>query len=172
MFEIGVLKYRIIFLLTETVCKVKRMKIKTPIIFVPVACFIVIFTVSTLILCQNTPLSEKNFPLEVDLDKTVFNVGEKISFNATIINKSGKDVNMSSNGEQPCVFFHNVNDNTTHVEITVKVDQIFKANEKISRVLEYEAIEAGTYILDAHYRMFVNNIWIQNKLDTIIVEVK
>ena len=147
-------------------------KIKADIKIVAVACFIVIFTISALILYPKTSFSEKDFPLEVDLDKNVFNVGEKISLTATIINKSGKDVNLSSNGEMPCVFFHNVNDNTTHVEITVIVYQIFKANDKITRVFEYEAIETGTYILDAHYGIFVDNIWIQNKIDDIIIEVR
>jgi len=147
-------------------------KNKAYIKIVAVACFIVIFTISALILSQKTVLSEKDFPLEVDLDKNVFNVGEKISVTATIINKCGKDVNMSSNGQQPCVFFHNVNDNITHVEITVKVDQIFKANDKITRVFEYEAIETGTYILDAHYSIVVDNIAIQNKIDDIIIKVR
>lgn len=137
------------------------------------ACFIVIFTIiSALILCQETPLNEKDFLLEVDLNKTVFNVGEKISFNATIINKSGKDVDMLSNGEQPWVIFHNVNDNTNHGEISVGVNQIFKANEKITRVYEYETIEAGTYILDARYSIIVDDIVIKNKLDNIIIEVR
>ena len=147
-------------------------KNKAYIKIVAVACFIVIFTISALILSQKTVLSEKDFPLEVDLDKNVFNMGEKFSVNAIIINKSGKDVNMSSNGYQPCVFFHNVNDNITHVETCMKVDQIFKANEKISRVFEYETIETGTYILDAHYGISVDNIRIQHKIDDIIIEVR
>ena len=148
------------------------MKNKAYIKIVAVACFIVIFTISALILSQKTVLSEKDFPLEVDLDKNVFNVGEKISVTATIINKCGKDVNMSSNGQQPCVFFHNVNDNITHGETCMKVDQIFKANNKITRVFEYEAIETGTYILDAHYSIVVDNIAIQNKIDDIIIKVR
>jgi len=141
-------------------------------IIVAVACFIVIFTISALIVYPKTSFSEKDFLLEVDLDKNVFNAGEKISFNATIINKSGKDVNMTSNGRMPCVFFHNVNFNITHGEITIGVDQIFKANEKITRVFEYEAIETGTYILDAHYSIIVDNIVIRNKIDDIIIEVR
>ncbi len=143
-------------------------KNKTYIKIVAVACFIVIFIISALILYQQTFFSEKGFPLKVDLDKTVFNVGEKFSVTATIINKSGKDVNMSSNGYMPCVFFHNVNDNINHGETCMKVDQNFKANEKISRVFEYEAIETGTYILDAHYSIGVDNIWIRNKIEHII----
>jgi hypothetical protein len=149
------------------------MKNKAYIKIVAVACLIVIFTIiSALILCQKTPLSEKDFPLELDLDKTVFNVGEKISFNATIINKSGKDVNMSSNGEQPRIIFHNINDNTPQGETCMLVEQIFKANEKITKVFEYETIETGTYILDARYSIIVDNISIKHKIDDIIVEVK
>ncbi|MFZ7137627.1 MAG: hypothetical protein ACOWW1_04315 [archaeon] len=78
---------------------------------------------------------------------------------------------MSSNGAQPWVIFCNVNDNTLQGETCCRVDQIFKANEKITRVFEYEAIETGTYILDARYHIIVDNISIQNKLDDIIVEV-
>ena len=150
----------------------KMIKTKVHIKIVVVVFFIVIFTLSVLILYPKTSFGEKDFPLNVDLDKTVFNVGEKISFNATIINKSGKDVNMSSNGEMPCVFFHNVNFNITHVEICVLVEQIFKANDKISRVFEYDANETGTYILDAHYQIVVDDIRIQNKIDDIIIEVR
>lgn len=136
-------------------------------------CFSIIFSISAfLILNQKSIFSEKDFPLEVDLDKNVFNVGEKISFNATITNKSGKDVTISSNGKMPCVFFHNINDTTTHGETTERVDQTLKANDKISRAFEYETVEAGTYILDIHYRISVNNIEIQNKIDDLIIEVR
>ena len=140
---------------------------------VTVACITVIFATSAFLILYHKPIfSEKDFPLEVELRKNIFNVGEKISLNATIVNKSGKDVNISSNGETPCVFFHNINDTTTHGETTERVDQIIKANDKISRVFEYEAIEPGTYILDVHYRIEVNNIAIQNKIDAISIEVR
>ena len=148
------------------------MKNKTPIIFVPVACFIVAFTLFALISCQNIPFSEEDFPLELDLDKTVFNAGEKISFNATIINKSGKDVNMFSNGQQPWVIFRDINDDRIYAQTCLGVKQIFKANEKITRSYEYEAVEAGTYIVDARYSIIVSDVRIENKLDDIIVEIK
>lgn len=147
------------------------MKIKKHIKIVVVACFIVIFSISALIIYYNR-LSETDFPLELNLDKNVYDVGEEVSFTATIINKSGKDVNMSSNGEQPWVILHNVNDNTTHAEKAVKVDQVFKANEKITRVFEYEDLEAGTYILDARYRIVIDNVVIQKKIDDIFIEVR
>jgi hypothetical protein len=51
---------------------------------------------------NNIGIREKDYPLEIDLSKTDYNVGEKIALNATIINRSSKDVNMLSNGHQPC----------------------------------------------------------------------
>ncbi|NLB74934.1 MAG: hypothetical protein GX799_00505 [Crenarchaeota archaeon] len=101
------------------------------------------------------------------MDKNVFNVGEKISFNATTINRSGKDVNMSSNGEMPCVFFHHINDMTTHGETTVRVDQIFKANDKISRAFEHEAIETGTYPLMSITALELMRFGFKTKLITL-----
>ena len=146
---------------------------KSRILGITVACLIFILAISSiLILGQRTTFSEKDFPLEVDLGKKVFSLGEKIFFNATITNKSGKDVNITSNGEMPCVFFHNINNTTTHVETTVRVDQILKANDRISRVFEYEASETGMYILDVHYRIDVNNIAIHDKIADIVIEVK
>jgi hypothetical protein len=132
---------------------------------VAVACIAIILATSALILFQpQRIISEKDFPLEVDLSKT--------SFSPTIMNRSGKDVNVSSNGEMPCVFFHEVNDTITHGETTERVDQILKENEKMSRVFEFEATEPGTYILYVHYRIEVNNIAIQDKIDDIIIEVR
>ena len=127
---------------------------------------------AALMTCQQTILSEKDFPLQVDLSKNVYNVGEKITFNATITNKSGKDVNISSNGEMPDAFFHNINDTTTHGETSERVDQILKANDRMSRVFEYEAFEKGTYILDVHYFIIANNNAIHDKIADIVIEVK
>ena len=127
---------------------------------------------STIEAMQKTTFSEKDFPLETDLGKKVFSVGEKISFNATIINKSGKDVNMLSNGYQPGAIFRNINDNRNFGETSEGFYQVFKANEKIKQVYEFEANETGTYILDIHYFIRVNEVWIQDKIDDIIIEVK
>ncbi len=46
-------------------------------------------------------------------------------------------------------------------QVRASDDQIFKADEKVSRVFEYEAVEAGSYVLDAHYRIVVNDVSIQ-----------
>ena len=103
-------------------------------------------------------ISEKDFPLEIDLSKTNYDVGEKIDLNATIINRSGKDVNMLSNGYQPSAIFHNINDNRNFGETSEGVYQVFKANEKIIRVYEFEGNESGTYVLDVSYHISINNI--------------
>ncbi len=121
---------------------------------------------------QKTTFSEKDFPLEIDLSKTDYNVGEKIAFNATIINRSGKDVNMLSNGHQPSAFFHNINDNRTFGETTEGVYQVFKANEKITQAYEFEATESGTYILDVRYQISINSVWFNNQLANITIAVK
>ena len=141
---------------------------KNKILVFTMSCLIFILAISSfLILGQRATISEKDFPLEVDLGKKDFSLGEKISLDVTITNRSGKDVNISSNGEMPCVFFHNINDTTTHGETTERVDQILKANDRISRVFMYEASETGTYILDVHYRIDVND-----KINDIVIEVK
>ena len=120
---------------------------------------------STIEAMPNLTFSEKDFPLEIDLPKTDYNVGEKIAFNATIINRSGKDVNMLSNGHQPWAIFHNINDNRTFGETTEGVCQVFKANEKITKAYEFEADETGTYTLYVHYLIRVDEIWIQNEIN-------
>ena len=113
--------------------------------------------------------NKKDFPLEIDLTKTDYNMGEQITFNATITNKSGKDVNMLSNGHQPWAIFHNINDNRTFGETTVGVYQVFKANEKITKVHAFEAIETGTYTLYVHYLIRVDEIWIQNEINMTLI---
>jgi hypothetical protein len=134
---------------------------------------VVLLVIAPMILAsQKTAFSEKDFPLQIDLPKTVYNVGEKISLTAAIINRSGKDVNMTSNGAMPCVFFHNINDTTVHGEISMIAYQILKANDKVSRVFEYEAIEPGTYILDVHYCIGVNGVLIETKNNEITIEVR
>jgi hypothetical protein len=137
------------------------------------ACLVFILAISSiLILSQTTTISQKDFPLEIDLGKKVFTLGEKISFNATITNKSGKDVNMFSNGYQPWAVIHNINDNSTFAETSERVDQVFKANEKITQVYEFEFNETGTYILEANYNINVNEVRIQDKINDIVIEIK
>ena len=136
------------------------------------AIFVLIVIAPMILASQKTIFSEKDFPLEIDLPKTVYNVGEKISLTATIINRSDKDVKMSSNGAMPCVFFHNINDTIAHAEISMIAYQFLKANDKVSRVFEYEAIEPGTYILDVHYSIGVNGVLIESKNNEITIEVR
>ncbi|MCW4022540.1 MAG: hypothetical protein NWF02_05200 [Candidatus Bathyarchaeota archaeon] len=68
------------------------------------------------------------------------------------------------------VIFCNVNDSPLQGETCCRVDQIFKANEKITRVFEYKALETGTYILNSPYHIIVDDISIQNKLDDILLK--
>jgi hypothetical protein len=111
---------------------------------------------------------KEHFPLEIDLTKTDYNVGERIAFNATITNKIGRDVNMLSNGHQPWAIFHNINDNRNFGETSEGVNQIFKANEKITKAYEFEANETGTYILYVHYLIRANENWLQNDINMTI----
>ena len=74
---------------------------------------------------NNVDINEKDFPLEIDLSKTDYNVGEKIAFSATIINRGGKDVNMLSNGYPRLAIFHNINDNRNFGETSEGVYQVF-----------------------------------------------
>jgi hypothetical protein len=120
---------------------------------------------STIEAMPNSTFSEKDFPLTIDLPKINYNVGEQIAFNSTISNKSGKDVNMLSNGHQPWAIFHNINDNSTFGETTEGVLQVFHANERITKTYEFEANEAGTYILFVHYQIRVNEIWLEDEIN-------
>jgi hypothetical protein len=144
-------------------------------LYIGVGFLVVILTIATssiILASQKIAVSEKDFPLEIDLTKTDYHVGEKIVFNATITNKSGRDFNVSSNGAQPCTFFHNINDNITHGEICPLVFQLLKSNEQISRNYEYEPTEPGTYILEVHYHFNINNVEFKNELANITVEVR
>ncbi len=120
---------------------------------------------STIEAMPNLTFNEKDFPLEMHLPKTSYNVGEQIAFNATITNKSGKDVNMLSNGHQFQFIFYNIKDNTTLVETSEGYLQVFKANEKITKAYQFEANEAGTYILFVHYQIRVNEIWLEDEIN-------
>jgi hypothetical protein len=120
---------------------------------------------------NNIDISEKDFPLEIGLSKTDYNVGEKIALKVTIINQSDKDVNMLSNGHQPLVIFHKINDNRNFGETSEGVYQVFKANEKITRVYEYEANETGTYVLDVSYHISINNVWFYKQVANITIGV-
>ncbi|MCL1976608.1 MAG: hypothetical protein FWG55_00625 [Candidatus Bathyarchaeota archaeon] len=133
-------------------------------------CLFLIFTMAVIIERDN--VSEADFPLEIDLVNTVFNVGDKISFNATITNKSYKVVNIITNGWQPSVVFRDINDMSNYTETTVAVHQILTANSKISRAFDWEVVEPGTYVLRVRYNMTVNNNELYGDLGDIIIEVK
>ena len=152
--------------------KMKKNRLSKLLLVVVIVCLVCISVSAFFLLFQRPVVSEKYFPLEVNLSKNIFNVGEKISFTASIINRFGRDVNMSSNGEQPCVFFYNINDTTARGETCMLVRQVFRANERILRVFEYDVSEAGLYVLEVHYSIVVDDVAIENKLDDIIIEVR
>ncbi|MDR0373141.1 MAG: hypothetical protein LBI79_06250 [Nitrososphaerota archaeon] len=137
-----------------------------------IICFSLIVAIFVLTSAQKEKVSTKNFPLEINLTNNIFNVGEKITFTAIITNKSGRDVNVSSNGEMPCAFFHHSNDTINHGETTMLVEQVLKANEQMSQIFEYTAIKSGTYILDVHYSIEVDGVELCDSLGDIFIEVK
>jgi|AGTN01.1.fsa_nt_gi hypothetical protein len=140
---------------------------------ITVACIAIIFTASAITLYDSQrTITEKDFPIEVNLDRTVFYVGGNVSFTASIINRSGRDVNISSNTFQPGAWFYNIKDNVTYVEISPLRFDILKPNEKMSRDYNYSVTEPGTYILDVRYHIGVNNVEFENQLANITIEVR
>jgi len=145
-------------------------------IVVAVVCLSVFFTMFALSAVSKgnfdengLEISAKNFPLEVDLQNYVFNMGEKISFNATITNSCGKDVTAIYRIGTPCVFFHEINDDTaSHAEITTLCSEILKTNDKLLEVFEYEFVEPGTYVFYVHYNLEVDGVAISDELEFIV----
>ncbi len=97
------------------------------------------------------------FPLSIDLNRRVFFHGEKISFTATITNNSGEDVNIITNGSQPCAFFclRPIDKMLSHGEFLMARPDTIKAGETLSKNYEVWAIIPGVYYLDVHYSMMV-----------------
>lgn len=140
---------------------------------VAVACIVIVFTASALtIYDQQRTLTAKDFPLEVDLDRTVFSVGENVTFTASIINRSGRDVNISSNGFQPYVFIRNINDNMPRGETCMLTFRELKPDEKMSQVQDYNFTEAGTYILEGYYHFKIGNVEFQDTIANVTIEVR
>ncbi|MCL2257408.1 MAG: hypothetical protein FWC14_04315, partial [Candidatus Bathyarchaeota archaeon] len=122
---------------------------------------------------SDTNFSEADFPLEIDLPNTVFNVGDKISGTVTITNRSGKNVEIRSNGAMPCTYLHSNNDTShNHPEMRGIKYHVLKAYDKMSRDFEWEAEESGTYVLYVHYTIVVNGVELRSELDDIIIEVR
>jgi len=164
--------------MSELIKAVYRIMIKF-LIIASAVCLVVFCAMSALSVISKGDYSEKEmeisakeFPLEIDLCKTAFNVGEKISFNATITNNCGKDVTVGSNGFMPCVYLHEINDTTVHGETTMLYIETLKANDKMTRVFEHELVETGIYVIYVHYTLNVDGVTIKAELDDIIIEVK
>jgi hypothetical protein len=138
---------------------------------VAVACIAIVFSASAITLYDSQrTLTAKDFPIEVDLNRSVFYVGENVTFTASIINRSGRDVNISSNGVQPAAWFYNINDKPIFAEISPLAFQYLKPNEQISRTYEFKTTEPGTYVLYVHYHIGIN-VWFE-QYRNITVEVR
>ncbi|MDR2720262.1 MAG: hypothetical protein LBC03_05625 [Nitrososphaerota archaeon] len=114
-----------------------------------------------------------DFPLEIDLPTTVFNVGDRVSGTATITNKSGRTVEVISNGYMPCVYLHNANTTIEHGHLDSIYFEVLKPGDKMTTVFSREVTEAGTYILETHYEIRINrHVEFYSELENIIIEVK
>lgn len=139
---------------------------------VAVACIVIVFSASAIALYDSQrTLTEKDFPLEVDLNRSVFYVGENLTFTGSIINRSGRDVNITSNGFQPAAWCYNVNDDPVFAEYSMAAFQYLNSNERISRTYEFETTEPGTYILYVRYQIGVNSVWFESQ-HPITIEVR
>jgi hypothetical protein len=140
---------------------------------VAVACIVIVLSASAITLYDSQrALTAKDFPLEVDLNRSVFYVGENITFTASVINRSGRDVNTTSNGFQPAAWFYNINDTPILVEPSSLAFRYLKPNEQISRTYDFKTTEPGTYILYVRYHIGVNNVELTNQLANITIEVR
>lgn len=153
--------------------RIEKLNLNRKLQIVAVVCIVIVFSASAITLYDSQrTITAKDFPLEVDLDRSVFYIGENVTFTASIINRSGRDVNLVSNGEQPWAVLHNINDNTSYGEHSEAVKQILKANEIITRVYDFKVTEPGTYVLEAHYLLSINNVWFDNQHSNITIEVR
>jgi hypothetical protein len=116
--------------------------------------------------------SEADFPLDVDLSGVVFSVGDKLSGTATITNRCGKNVIVTSNGYMPCAYLHSSFDTNKHPERDSGRVELLRANGKLSRDFVYEFTEPGTYVLYVHYYIEVKGVVLRSALEDIIIEVK
>jgi len=164
----------------------KRMLFKFLIVAVVIVCFALIFAIVALNMVprgnsvDNEDLyvdngylfSEKDFLLETNISKTVFNIGEKISINATLTNISGKPVNVTYMVyHTPCIYLYD-NEGDDHGHFTLEYWKILEANDSMTKNQTYTFDAPGTYVFGVHCDIGANGIQISDKLDDITVEVK
>ncbi|MCL2173398.1 MAG: hypothetical protein FWB84_07170 [Candidatus Bathyarchaeota archaeon] len=112
------------------------------------------------------------FPLSVNLSSHIVHVGDTISGTVTVTNKSGQNVQVFSNGRQPCIYFHKINERYNHVEVLLGEERILEAGDKMSCNFRYEVSESGIYIFDAHCSFNANSYPIYHKLYNIVIVLK
>jgi len=147
-------------------------------IIVAAVCWSFVFLISVLnvmskvITDNETIFSEGDFPLEVALSGTTFSVGDKLSGTATITNRSGKNVIVTSNGYMPCTWLHDISDTHQHPERDSLCVERLRVNDNLSQGFVYEFTESGTFVLYVHYHIEINDVEIRSELEDIIIEVK
>ena len=101
-------------------------------------------------------------------------MGDRVFCTATITNKSGRTVEVGSDGYMPCVYLHNANTTINHAHLYTIHYEVLKAGDKMTAVFNREVVdEAGTYILKSHYEIEVNrHVKLYVELEDIIIEVK
>ncbi|MCL2678988.1 MAG: hypothetical protein FWF18_01645 [Dehalococcoidia bacterium] len=106
---------------------------------------------------QSAGVYPNEFPLAIDLNRTVFFRGEVLSFTITVTNNSGQDVNIVTNGSQPCFYFmlRPIDNFIGHGEFTMPRQEILKAGESLTRTQNIWLVIPGVYILDVHYGMMI-----------------
>ncbi|MCL2642950.1 MAG: hypothetical protein FWD52_05525 [Candidatus Bathyarchaeota archaeon] len=122
---------------------------------------------------SDVKFSEADFPLEIDLDSTVFNVGDRVSGTVTITNKSGRTVYVASNGYMPCIHLRKPNDTSNHAHIDTYYGEYLKPGDTMSTIFNQAVNEVGTYTLEIHYEITINrHVQLYSELEDIIIEVK
>jgi hypothetical protein len=151
-------------------------------IIIAVVCLSVFFTILALSVVSQenfdeaveaVVFSEADFPLEVDLQKTVFSVGDRFSCNATITNRCGRDVFVVSDGYEPGWFFYGINESRDYDGSYLSWDgRTLKVNDTMLTVVDFTITQPpGTYVFALVYKLEVEGVVLRDELETII-EVK
>lgn len=106
---------------------------------------------------QYTGVYPDEFPLSIDLNRTVFCRGEKIAFNATVTNNCGQDINVATGGSRPGpgAYFCLRPFDLTPTVAPMAFLEFLVDGEAITAACEFWAIIPGVYSLEVYYSMYV-----------------
>jgi len=109
---------------------------------------------------QSAGVYPNEFPLAIDLDRTVFFRGEKIVFSATITNNCGKEVKVATGGglrlgSRATFLLYPFNLISQRIDFSSLHQTILSPGETITSTHEFWAIIPGVYVLDVYYSMYV-----------------